>query len=521
MAFIGGSAIAVAAGVGGLIYLAFVNQNSPTVPKVPQAAETARTAPGSQPSAETTSSPQQQAKLPAGAPGAITPDKSTSTRAAAAKSDKSAPAGSGPSFDIVRVEPSGEILVAGRSEPGQEVELLNKGQPVGKVKADQNGQFVIIPKSLEPGAHQLQLRTRVKEKEAVSRQAVSVSVPEKGGKDIVVALAEPDKPTVILSDALKPAAPAVRPAPGSKAGQSGSEARPGDRTAAPSERIARFEPRQPERASEPQGAAPDVRIRVVEAEQKGGFFVSGAGQPGARLRIYLNGSYVADVQVGPKGQWSLRVTRGMSPGNYNVRADVVEPASGKVTARAEVPFQYPAVVAARKDITDQKPPATPATQEGQPDTRAARPATGEAPRTPALPGQPSQAKGPADAPQVARSGQQPQSAPATAPASAPVSTAAAREPSAPAKAATVKPLQDEPVLNLPAPPPAYVVIERLTTASVQKGDSLWRISRNILGRGIRYTQIYAANTDQIRDPILIYPGQVLVVPLEKKPQPGP
>jgi nucleoid-associated protein YgaU len=47
---------------------------------------------------------------------------------------------------------------------------------------------------------------------------------------------------------------------------------------------------------------------------------------------------------------------------------------------------------------------------------------------------------------------------------------------------------------------------------VERGDSLWRISRTIYGEGLRYTQIYDANTNQIRNPDLIFPGQVLVVP---------
>lgn len=47
---------------------------------------------------------------------------------------------------------------------------------------------------------------------------------------------------------------------------------------------------------------------------------------------------------------------------------------------------------------------------------------------------------------------------------------------------------------------------------VRKGDNLWRISRKIYGEGIRYTNIYIANQDQIRDPDLIYPGQVFAVP---------
>lgn len=47
---------------------------------------------------------------------------------------------------------------------------------------------------------------------------------------------------------------------------------------------------------------------------------------------------------------------------------------------------------------------------------------------------------------------------------------------------------------------------------VQPGNSLWRISRQLLGEGIRYTEIYRANQSQIRDPDLIYPGQIFAVP---------
>ena len=47
---------------------------------------------------------------------------------------------------------------------------------------------------------------------------------------------------------------------------------------------------------------------------------------------------------------------------------------------------------------------------------------------------------------------------------------------------------------------------------VQPGNSLWRIARATYGDGIRYTVIYAANRDQIRDPNLIYPGQIFSIP---------
>ena len=47
---------------------------------------------------------------------------------------------------------------------------------------------------------------------------------------------------------------------------------------------------------------------------------------------------------------------------------------------------------------------------------------------------------------------------------------------------------------------------------VQPGNSLWRIARRAYGEGAQYTIIYEANQDQIRDPDLIYPGQIFDVP---------
>lgn len=47
---------------------------------------------------------------------------------------------------------------------------------------------------------------------------------------------------------------------------------------------------------------------------------------------------------------------------------------------------------------------------------------------------------------------------------------------------------------------------------IRRGDNLWTIARRVYGQGIRYTQIFDANTGQIRDPDLIYPGQVFDLP---------
>jgi nucleoid-associated protein YgaU len=55
-------------------------------------------------------------------------------------------------------------------------------------------------------------------------------------------------------------------------------------------------------------------------------------------------------------------------------------------------------------------------------------------------------------------------------------------------------------------------IGQTETMIIRRGDNLWRIARRLYGRGVRYSTIYEANTDQIGDPDRIYPGQVFVIP---------
>jgi nucleoid-associated protein YgaU len=48
--------------------------------------------------------------------------------------------------------------------------------------------------------------------------------------------------------------------------------------------------------------------------------------------------------------------------------------------------------------------------------------------------------------------------------------------------------------------------------TVVKGDNLWKISANTLGKGTRYMEIFEANKPMLKDPDKIYPGQVLRIP---------
>ncbi|MFB9150647.1 LysM peptidoglycan-binding domain-containing protein [Roseovarius ramblicola] len=65
------------------------------------------------------------------------------------------------------------------------------------------------------------------------------------------------------------------------------------------------------------------------------------------------------------------------------------------------------------------------------------------------------------------------------------------------------PAQDEDAT--PEPP-------RMSVVTVQPGSTLWAISREAYGEGILYVRVFEANRDRIRDPDLIYPGQVFELP---------
>ncbi len=48
--------------------------------------------------------------------------------------------------------------------------------------------------------------------------------------------------------------------------------------------------------------------------------------------------------------------------------------------------------------------------------------------------------------------------------------------------------------------------------TVQEGDTLWAISQQRYGTGFLFVRLFEANRTAIRNPDLIYPGQVFTVP---------
>jgi hypothetical protein len=63
-------------------------------------------------------------------------------------------------FDIVRVDNTGETVVAGRAVPGAKIDLLLNGSQHDQATANETGEFIMLPPKLAPGEYVLTLRSR-------------------------------------------------------------------------------------------------------------------------------------------------------------------------------------------------------------------------------------------------------------------------------------------------------------------------------------------------------------------------
>jgi len=101
-----------------------------------------------------------------------------------------------PAFDIVRVEESGDAIIAGVAPPGWSVRVEAAGRLIGEVEAGSDGAWALLPDApLSPGDHSLSLSAHAPDGSntlsSAERVAISVS-PE--GAPAVVARLPADKP---------------------------------------------------------------------------------------------------------------------------------------------------------------------------------------------------------------------------------------------------------------------------------------------------------------------------------------
>jgi nucleoid-associated protein YgaU len=213
--------------------------------------------------------------------------------------------------------------------------------------------------------------------------------------------------------------------------------------------------------------AANVTIDVIAYPTPESVQFGGKGKPGAFVRLYLNNAPLGDpATVATDGNWSVTET-GIAPRIYTLRVDELD-AAGKVTSRYETPFkrETPEALAAVM-----APPVLATPVAGTANAKAS---------TTAAAGTDSSA---------------------TAAPEAGTTTAAATGSGTSTQVATQSAAASE-----VAAPPVPV------TVTVQPGFTLWGIAKSHFGHGILYVQVYQANKDKIKDPNLIYPGQVFTVP---------
>ncbi|HLQ18678.1 MAG TPA: LysM peptidoglycan-binding domain-containing protein, partial [Tabrizicola sp.] len=214
-----------------------------------------------------------------------------------------------------------------------------------------------------------------------------------------------------------------------------------------------------------------VMIDTISYTPDGEVQVGGRGAAGSNLRIYLDNIEKLTLQIPETGLWTSTLPD-TPPGVYTLRVDQLD-GEGKVTSRFETPFKRETLEALA--AVQATAPEAPVPQ----DT-----ATTEAPAQPAMaedPAPPEAATGTAEPTEVAAL-----DPPAVTP----------EAPEAPAAAQA----------DAPAPAAAPV------TVTVQPGFTLWGIAQERYGDGVLYVQVFEANKDKIKDPNLIYPGQVFSVP---------
>jgi nucleoid-associated protein YgaU len=222
--------------------------------------------------------------------------------------------------------------------------------------------------------------------------------------------------------------------------------------------------------------------------------LGGRGQAGNFVRIYLNNQYIATSGIAVDGYWALELSD-IEPGIYTLRIDELNLA-GDVVSRAETPFKREAAEDLAELMamdTEVEEPLIEVPSESAAVVKAeaadAQPAvqteTETAPEKPL-----------AQAVTQVEVNVQPEVA----------ELDGQDEQSSNGGSAVVEGLPAETALALRAPSKKFRV------RTVQPGSTLWAIAKESYGAGIEYFKVFEANKERIRDPDLIYPGQVFEIP---------
>jgi nucleoid-associated protein YgaU len=212
-----------------------------------------------------------------------------------------------PSFDVVKVGPTGTAVIAGRAEPGAKVIVRDGDKAIGEVTADRRGEWVLIPEQPIGSGDRL----------------LSAEASNPGSNTTVKS-----EETVALS--ISPTAPAQR------AGETA---------------LAVVLPREGGHAARvlqlPEGASPGkpnaLSMDTAEYDAEGRVVLSGRAAPGATVQIYLGNEPLATVTADAAGAWSATSSRVVPPGQLELRVDQLA-SNGRVAQRVALPFTQAAAL---------------------------------------------------------------------------------------------------------------------------------------------------------------------------------
>ena len=225
-----------------------------------------------------------------------------------------------PTFDTVRVEKTGEAVIAGRAAAGSDVSVKHNGTVVGTAIASADGSFVIVPENALPagsGALTIEAKSKTSTFSMKSEQSVAIILAKEAEKEALVAVVSPTLPTKVLQ-------------------------KPTDRAGVAS-------------------AVKPVSLDAVDYDEMGNMVFSGRAQPGTVARLYVDNTAVGDAKAGEDGNWIYAGKSPVASGVHALRVDGLD-AAGTVVSRVEVPFfrEETQKVATAEAVPAVEPEAAPA-----------------------------------------------------------------------------------------------------------------------------------------------------------------
>ncbi|WP_439655515.1 LysM peptidoglycan-binding domain-containing protein [Shinella lacus] len=288
-----------------------------------------------------------------------------------------------PAFDLLRVEPDGSTVIAGRGQPNTKLEIKNGETVVATADIGPSGDFAaVFDQPLAAGDYQLTLNTKDdKGATKTSEEVATVSVPKDTAGELLAMVSKPGEASRLITvpEAAEKAAadatataektldqPAGETATATDAGTTavekpatetakatdeGTAAASGETaTASADTQGADTQSAATESAATAEGAAgvtateatskAQARVSAVELEGER-MFIAGTAKPGALVRIYADDKLVGEAKADEAGRYVADGTIDLSVGRHTVRADVMSPDGGKVEFRASVPFDRP------------------------------------------------------------------------------------------------------------------------------------------------------------------------------------